>query len=160
MIRRYNPREDSDALWNLKKQFELELGRNTGGAKKENRYRTKVDETYRDRYLRWAADCVETDECIVLAEVDDEAVGYAFVLPERLTMIWDAAVLNELFVEESHRGTTVGTKLMDTVVDIATKQNLPLDRIVLDVDQTNDPAKAFYDRYGFEHWGEMVARPL
>jgi ribosomal protein S18 acetylase RimI-like enzyme len=31
---------------------------------------------------------------------------------------------------------------------------------VLDVDRGNDRAKAFYDRYGFEHWGEMVARSL
>ncbi|WP_254524006.1 GNAT family N-acetyltransferase [Natrinema caseinilyticum] len=160
MIRRYDPHEDSEELWNLKKQFELELGSNTGGAEKESTYRTKLDGTYRDRYLQWAADCVNNEDCIVLAEVDGEVVGYAFVLPERLAMIWDAAVLNELFIKKSHRGTTVATELMDTVITIAEEQNLPLDRIVLDVDQENDRAQAFYDRYGFEHWGEMVARPL
>jgi ribosomal protein S18 acetylase RimI-like enzyme len=28
------------------------------------------------------------------------------------------------------------------------------------VDRENDRARAFYDRHGFEHWGEMVARKL
>lgn len=49
---------------------------------------------------------------------------------------------------------------MDTVVDIATEQDPPVDRIVLDVDEKNEPANALYDRYGFEHWGETVARPV
>lgn len=160
MIRCYHHRLDSDALWTLKKQFELGLGSNTGGTGKESTYRSKVDETYRERYLRWAADCVSDEDCIVVAEEDDEVVGYAFVLPERLAMIWDAAVLNELFVDESHRGTDVATELMNAVIDIAEGQDLPLDRIVLDVDRENDRAQAFYDRYGFEHWGEMVARKL
>jgi ribosomal protein S18 acetylase RimI-like enzyme len=32
--------------------------------------------------------------------------------------------------------------------------------MVLDVDPNNDRAKAFYERHGFEPWGEMVARSL
>jgi ribosomal protein S18 acetylase RimI-like enzyme len=49
---------------------------------------------------------------------------------------------------------------MDAAIDCARGQDLPLDRMVLDVDRENDRAQAFYDRYGFEHWGEMVARDL
>ena len=160
MIRRYRPQEDHDALWRLKEQFELELGTTTGGSEKETTYRSKLDEAYRERYLRWADECVSEEDCIVLVERAEEPVSYAFVLPERYAMIWDAAVLNELFVEKSHRGTDVVDDLMEAVLEIAEGQDLPLNRLVLDVDRRNDRARAFYDRYGFDHWGEMIVRDL
>ncbi|WP_276279209.1 GNAT family N-acetyltransferase [Halorussus caseinilyticus] len=86
--------------------------------------------------------------------------GYVFVLPQQLAMIWDAAVLNEIYVRPEYRGTGVADDLMDAAVESAADQDLPLDRLVLDVDRENDRAQAFYDRHGFEHWGEMVARKL
>jgi RimJ/RimL family protein N-acetyltransferase len=49
---------------------------------------------------------------------------------------------------------------MDAALAVAADQDLPLDRLVLDVDPANERARGFYDRYGFELWGEMVARPL
>jgi len=45
-------------------------------------------------------------------------------------------------------------------LSVARDQSLPLDRLVLDVDPDNERARAFYDRWGFEPWGEMVAREL
>ncbi|MES3161289.1 MAG: GNAT family N-acetyltransferase [Halorubrum sp.] len=93
-------------------------------------------------------------------DVDGEVVGYVFVLPERLSFIWDAAVLNELYVAPEHRGTGVADDLVTAALDVAADQTLPLDRLVLDVDPTNQRARAFYERHGFENWGEMVARPV
>ena len=75
-------------------------------------------------------------------------------------MIWDAAVLNEIFVAPEHRGGGVADDLMHAALALASDQDLPLDRLVLDVDPANERAKGFYDRHGFEPWGEMVARPL
>ncbi|WP_348611113.1 GNAT family N-acetyltransferase [Halobaculum rarum] len=86
--------------------------------------------------------------------------GYVFVLPESLSFVWDAAVLNEVYVRPEYRGTGVADGLMDAALSTAREQDLPLDRMVLDVDRENERAQAFYDRYGFEHWGEMVARDL
>ncbi|RDZ89486.1 GNAT family N-acetyltransferase, partial [Haloferax sp. Atlit-6N] len=83
-----------------------------------------------------------------------------FVLPESLAFVWDAAVLNEIFVAPDYRGTGVADALMNAAVESARAQDLPLDRMVLDVDRENDRAQAFYERYGFDHWGEMVARDL
>ena len=91
---------------------------------------------------------------------EDALAGYAFVLPESHRFVWDAAVLNEIYVAPAHRGTGVADDLMDAGVAVARDQDLPLDRLVLDVDRENDRAKAFYDRHGFDHWGEMVAREL
>jgi ribosomal protein S18 acetylase RimI-like enzyme len=77
-----------------------------------------------------------------------------------MAMIWDAAVLNELFVRPAHRGTGVADDLLEAALDVARGQDLPLDRIVLDVDPSNERARAFYERFGFAPWGEMVAREL
>jgi GNAT superfamily N-acetyltransferase len=160
MIRPYEQR-DADALWSLKRAFERELGSATGDDGKAATYREKLDDTYRESYLRWVDRCVEESERTVqLAVVDGDAVGYVFVLPESLAHVWDGAVLNELFVRERARGTGVVDDLLAAAVSLARDQRLPLDRLLLDVDPENDRARAVYDRWGFEPWGEMVAREL
>ena len=160
-IRPYDPERDAEDFWALKRAFELGLGKGTGGDEKADVYAAKIDDAYRTRYLDWVNRCVDDDErCVTVAEEEGELLGYVFVLPERLSMIWDAAVLNELFVASDARGTGVADELMDAAVALARDQDLPLDRLVLDVDRENDRAQAFYDRHGFDHWGEMVARKL
>ena len=172
MSRRYEHPNDFRDLWDLKRAFERELGASTGGDDKAAKYEGKLDDAYRERYREWVGKCVAKDAgCIHVAETesgsdgsagdrDDALAGYAFVLPEDLTMIWDAAVLNEIHVREEHRGTGVADDLLDAAVETARRQDLPLDRMVLDVDPGNERARAFYRRHGFEPWGEMVARPL
>ncbi|SFR61881.1 GNAT family N-acetyltransferase [Halogeometricum limi] len=152
---------DSAALWELKRGFELGIGEHTGPEDKQSKYEGKLTDDYRERWLAWVDRCVDEDPaCVSVAAVEDELVGYAFVLPESLSFVWDAAVLNEIFLAPDARGTGVADDLMDAALDCARAQDLPLDRMVLDVDRENDRARAFYDRYGFEHWGEMVARDL
>jgi len=87
-------------------------------------------------------------------------VGYVFVLPASLSYIWDGAVLNELFVREPHRGTGVGDDLLAAALAVAREQSLPTDRLLLDVDPDNERATAFYERWGFEDWGTLLARDL
>lgn len=160
MVRPYRE-EDRETLWRLKRGFELELGSATGGEEKQAAYEGKLDDSYRTEYLDWVRRCVEENERTVqVSERDGSLVGYVFVLPESLSYIWDSAVLNELFVREEYRGTGVGDELMEAALGVTRQQSLPLDRLVLDVDQHNERARAFYDRWGFDHWGEMVSRPL
>ncbi|PAU82577.1 GNAT family N-acetyltransferase [Halorubrum salipaludis] len=172
-LRPYDPETDADALYGLKTAFERGLGESTGGEAKAAAYEGKLTEEYRERWLAWVDRCVADDERCVTVAVDGggkgngggdagdaDLVGYVFVLPERLAMVWDAAVVNEIYVAPEHRGTGVADDLMDAAVALAGDQDLPLDRIVLDVDPKNERAKAFYDRHGFERWGEMVARSL
>ena len=160
MVRPYRS-TDADALWELKRGFELGLGASTGSDEKTVAYENKLDETYRSEYLAWVGRCVDEEErAVQLAEREAAVVGYVFVLPESLAHIWDAAVLNELFVVEEYRGTGVADELMEGAIAVAREQSLPLDRLVLDVDRKNERARAFYERWEFDHWGEMVARPL
>lgn len=179
---------DADALWELKRGFETGLAEGTGGDAKATAYEAKLTDEYRARWLSWVKRCVAEDErCVTVAVADDgddredrndrddrddrdgqveggegdgALAGYAFVLPESLAFVWDAAVLNELFVRPEHRGTGVADDLMAAALEAARAQDLPLDRMVLDVDRGNERARAFYERHGFAHWGEMVAREL
>ena len=169
-VRPYDSVTDSEGLYRCKLAFERGLGENTGGDQKAAVYDAKLTDEYRRRWLDWVDRCVDDDErCVTVAvaggsDADgttaDRLVGYVFVLPARLAMIWDAAVINELYVAPEYRGTGVADDLMAAAIDLASEQELPLDRIVLDVDPANERARAFYDRYGFEEWGEMVARPI
>lgn len=183
-IRPYDPDRDPERLWDLKRGFELGLGSGTGDDDKQTLYEGKLTEEYGERHLDWVFWCTKHDpRCVTVAESgsaedtdagsDTEAdadadesepgpelAGYVFVLPQQLAMIWDAAILNEIYVRPEYRGTGVADDLMDAAVAVAREQDLPLDRLVLDVDRDNDRAQAFYERHGFEHWGEMVARKL
>jgi ribosomal protein S18 acetylase RimI-like enzyme len=160
MTRPYGPGDDA-ALWDLKQAFERGLGAGTGDDAKATRYAEKLDSTYRERYLDWVERCVATEpDAVQLAERGGSVVGYAFVLPETMAHIWDGAVLNELYVEPAVRGEGIGDELLAAAIDVARGQDLPLDRILLDVDRSNDRARAFYERHGFEHWGEMLARAV
>jgi ribosomal protein S18 acetylase RimI-like enzyme len=168
MVRPYTD-ADRDALWALKRGFETGLGEGTGSEDKQAAYEAKLDADYRRRWLDWVDCCVtENPGCVQVADargsvsddVDGALAGYVFVLPESLAFVWDAAVLNEVYVDPAARGTGVADDLLDAALAVARDQDLPLDRMILDVDRENERAKAFYERYGFEHWGELVARDL
>lgn len=169
-LRPYDRERDADGLYELKTAFERGLGENTGGHDKAAAYEDKLTDAYRERWLDWVDRCVADDDRCVTVAVEGEGesgtagdaalVGYAFVLPERLSMVWDAAVLNELWVAESSRGTGLADELFERALDHARGQTLPLDRLLLDVDAENERARTFYERHGFTDWGELVAREL
>ncbi|MDZ7746198.1 MAG: GNAT family N-acetyltransferase [Halobacteriales archaeon] len=158
MIRPYEP-DDATALWKLKQRFETAMG-DTDDDAKAAAYDAKLTDDYREGWLAWVHRCTDDEDCLFVAEHDGELVGYLFLLPERLAFVWDAAVLNEVYVTPAFRGTGVADDLMERGLDHAREQSLPLDRLVLDVDGKNKRAKAFYERYDFTRWGEMVAREL
>jgi ribosomal protein S18 acetylase RimI-like enzyme len=150
--------DDAPELWECKRAFETGIGEGTGDESKGETYAAKLTDEYRNEWLSWVDRCVdEQSDCVVVA-VESEVVGYVFVLPESLSFVWDGAVLNELYLHPDHRGSGVADDLMDAAVSAARKQSLPLDRLLLDVDRENPRARAFYERHGFEHWGEMLSR--
>ncbi|WP_114576634.1 GNAT family N-acetyltransferase [Saliphagus sp. LR7] len=160
-IRPYDPETDPEELWDLKQAFERALGTGTGGAEKERTYEDKLTTDYREGYLEWVARCLDAErEAVIVAAGEEGLVGYVFVLPDSFSYVWDAAVLNEFFVAEPERGTGLADRLMERAVAVVESQDLPLERLVLDVDPDNERAGAFYKRHGFEPWGELVARPI
>lgn len=107
-----------------------------------------------------ATDSAATDGTATGRSAAAEVVGYVFVLPETHAMIWDAGVLNELYLAPAHRGEGLADDLLAAAIDVVTGQSLPMDRLVLDVDPDNSRARAFYECHGFEPWGELVVRRL
>lgn len=177
MVREYDGADDRerDELWELKRAFELGIGSKTGGEDKQTAYKGKLDDDYRRAWLEWVDRCVEENPgCVQVVPADAEGEGsagsaghdsrvlrgYVFVLPESMRFVWDAAVLNEIYVRPGARGTGVADGLMDAALETALDMDLPLDRMVLDVDRENPRAQRFYEKWGFDHWGEMVARDL
>lgn len=151
---------EAAALWSLKTAFETGLGA-SGDADKTAAYRDKLTGEYEQNYLDWVGDCLEANaDCIQVADAGEELVGYVFVLPASLAYIWDGAVLNELYVDPDHRGGEVADALFEAALSVVDDQDLPMDRILLDVDPDNERARHFYDRHGFEPWGDLLARDL
>ena len=79
--------------------------------------------------------------------------------------IWtgaDDCWLEDLFVEESARGSGLGRAMVEQVIEVARERGCR--RVELDVDVTNAPARALYERMGFVNKSEggslFLKRPL
>lgn len=90
---------------------------------------------------------------LVAVDGDGTVVGHAFcvlkssgdtaVLYDRLTLYID-----DICVDEAHRGNHVGTELCNTVLSLA--KQLGCYNVTLNVWALNDAANAFYKNFGFE----------
>jgi GNAT superfamily N-acetyltransferase len=86
---------------------------------------------------------------VLIAEVDRTPVGFALFFPNYST--WEGKpglYIEDIFVEESARGTGIGRKLIAAVAKIAHSRGCA--RIDLAVLHWN-PARGFYHRLGFQH---------
>lgn len=83
--------------------------------------------------------------CFV-AEIKNDIVGMALVYPRYST--WKGTVLHleDLIVDENHRGQGIGTQLLDKVVEYG--HQLGVKRISWEVLDWNEPAIAFYEKKG------------
>jgi GNAT superfamily N-acetyltransferase len=86
---------------------------------------------------------------VLIAEVDRTPAGFALFFPNYST--WEGKpglYIEDIFVEESARGTGVGRRLIAAVAKIAHSRGCA--RIDLAVLHWN-PARGFYHRLGFRH---------
>lgn len=96
-------------------------------------------------------------QCI-LAEIEGDAVGLAIFHPTYST--WDSSrgiFINDLFVSETVRGQGVGMKLVKEVAAIARERGC--EHLELNVVHAN-PARNFYDRFGFVHVDDLLTYRL
>jgi ribosomal protein S18 acetylase RimI-like enzyme len=85
---------------------------------------------------------------IVLAEEDNEVIGYALVV-RRPSFEWasDVAVIDEIFVKGKAREQGVGRRMISFVEDYAATEGLA--SITLEVNVLNVNAREFYRSVGF-----------
>ncbi|MHA7842021.1 MAG: GNAT family N-acetyltransferase [Winogradskyella sp.] len=83
--------------------------------------------------------------CFVI-EVDNKVQGMALVYKRYSTWKGEALHLEDLIVSQSHRGKSLGTKLLDIVVEYG--KSLGVKRISWEVLDWNEPAITFYETKG------------
>lgn len=85
----------------------------------------------------------------LIAEIDRKPVGFALFFPNYST--WEGKpglYIEDIFVEESARGSGIGRMLIGAVAKIAESRGCArIDLAVLDW----NPARGFYNRLGFRH---------
>src|SRR5262245_52710479 len=85
-------------------------------------------------------------ECL-LAETDGEALGFALFFQTYSTWVGRPGIwLEDLFVQEAHRGLGIGRALLTRVAQLAVERGFG--RLEWSVLDWNAPALAFYERLG------------
>jgi GNAT superfamily N-acetyltransferase len=91
---------------------------------------------------------------IFVATIEDEVVGMVSLLFTISTAKGAPACwLEDMIIRREHRGTGIGTKLLEHAVAYAKSHGFT--RITLLTDRTSDKSIHFYERHGF-HRSEMV----
>jgi ribosomal protein S18 acetylase RimI-like enzyme len=97
------------------------------------------------------AELTSEHNAIFIAETDNqEAVGYLVV---RKCHTCGHYEVDQLFVKEEYRAQKVGKGLMQLAIDVARKDNMPLQ---LEVYKTNAKAIKFYENLGFTETGILM----
>ena len=132
-----------DALQDHHVEVTPELGPRTPARTDEDARRIRLA-----KYERWLGD---PDTFFIVAAVDGEPAGYAFVTVGMPYASWDVgerlATLESLSILPAHRGAGIGAALLDAVWDRLAK--LGVDDMQIVTTSTNAGAKRFYEHHGF-----------
>lgn len=115
------------------------------------------DEVFRDEFLGARG---RDDALWLMAEVDGEIVGMAFLHAERPSRVSDEEVieLSRVAVDERWRGNGVGTALVDAAEDIARERGARF--LAARIFSGNEPAVRFWAGLGFESFIDTRMRPV
>lgn len=78
----------------------------------------------------------------VVAEIDDEVVGYA-----GLWWIEDEGHITNVAVKPGFRNRRIGSQIIETMIGFMEEQGIR--HFTLEVRRSNDAARALYEKYGF-----------
>jgi GNAT superfamily N-acetyltransferase len=91
------------------------------------------------------------DAAILVAEIEDEIVGFAYIQYEAKdysNLLETAAWLHDIYIAEEARGQNAGKLLIER--SIAAAKELGADKLMLSVAAKNEFARAFFERSGFK----------
>lgn len=89
---------------------------------------------------------------VLIAEKEGKTVGAALaVISPNMLYAGKCLTLNDLYVEDSERGTGIGKKLMNAVIDLAKEKDVKAIELIqpMEVSQMNEERTKFYDKYDF-----------
>ncbi len=106
-----------------------------------------------EAYLRERFEAGESLICV--ARVDGAAVGFTQVYPHLSSLsLGRVHVLNDIYVEEGHRGEGIGVGLLEAVRERAIESGAI--RIELETGEFNKRAQAVYEAFGFVQQSGML----
>jgi GNAT superfamily N-acetyltransferase len=90
-----------------------------------------------------------TDEVVLVAEIDNQIVGFAYLQYEAKdypNLLENAAWLHDIYLEQSARTAGIGKLLIEKSVEAA--KNLGADKLMLAVAAENTAAREFFNHLG------------
>ena len=113
-----------------------------------------------DRYC-WIAVDGASDPLADLAETDGTFAGYLLGVVEAAPSVFDCSdrfVIGDVYVASSYRGTGLADRLVGRAADQAREDGCS--ELALDVDLSNERARAFYAKLGFEPARQRMRLPV
>jgi ribosomal protein S18 acetylase RimI-like enzyme len=109
------------------------------------KYRAFYKQPENEKTLGYLKSRLENDEAIVfIARENDEAIGFTMLYPTFSTVSLSAVwLLNDLYVEESHRSKGIASKLMETAENAAREAGAT--RVFLRTANDNTIAQSLYE---------------
>lgn len=150
MVRYAQSAEELDVLeplWNALQEHHSEILPALGG-QTPPRPRSDAWVRRRAKYERWLEDA---ESFFVVAEEDQEPVGYAFVTIDPGYAGWATgrlAELETLSVLPAHRGAQIGGQLLDAVWSKLAERGV--EEMAITTALTNVDSHRFYERHGFQ----------
>jgi len=136
-----------EPLWNALQEHHSRITPNLGGSAPK-REPAEAWRKRRSKYERWLED---PETFFVVAEVDEQPVGYAFVTVGPGYASWQTgdrlAELETLSVLPEHRGAGVGAALLDAVWGRLRERGV--EDMAIIATKTNVDSHRFYERHGF-----------
>ncbi len=85
---------------------------------------------------------------VLIAEVDDEVVGFASLSPFRSRPAYATTVESSVYVHRSHRGEGIAVALMEELLDSARSHGFH--SAIARIADSQEPSLALHERMGFE----------
>jgi ribosomal protein S18 acetylase RimI-like enzyme len=93
------------------------------------------------------------------AEKEDDVIGFvSLTVKNNLWQAADLGHIDELVVDEKHRGSGLGTQILTEIVAQAKQRGCV--RVELESAFHRKKAHAFYERQGFENRGYLFSKPI
>lgn len=112
------------------------------------RFARLYDEADAERY--YGSRHQTTDEVVLVAEIDDRIIGFAYIQYEEKdypNLLETAAWLHDIYIEETARAQNAGKLLIEN--SIRTARDLGADKLMLSVAAKNTYARQFFERQRF-----------
>lgn len=124
-----------------------------------------------EEQIKWFEDKKNKNLPVIVAELNEEVVGYGSYGPFREKIGYQYTVEHSVYVMDKAIGTGIGSKLLTKLIQLAKEQNYHV--MIGAIDAANAGSIAFHEKFGFvttgtirevgykfDHWLDLVFMQL